>query len=651
MIDVENLSIGFTGDYLFESASFKINKGDKIGLVGANGTGKTTLLKLIVGLEQPEQGVIRKQKDIKIGYLPQEIISVKGKELFNEVKNSLSVIRTIEKEEEAIHNLLTAGADLEADETLKKRFEKLEHLKEQAEFYSIDSKIKKVLTGLGFSESDFNKPVQEFSGGWQMRIELAKILLEDNDLLLMDEPTNHLDIDSLEWLIKFLKSFKGALLLVSHDKNFLLEVTDKTLEIFNGKVTLFKGNYNEYLKYKEIQKKALEAERKNLEQKRKEAERFVERFRYKATKARQAQSRLKALEKMELPEIEEDEKAINVKFPTPPRSGAIAVEIENVKKSFGENLVFENVNLKILRGEKLALLGPNGAGKSTLSKIISKRLEPDSGKVKYGHNVVINYYSQDVADNLDMSKSVLDTMKSAGSDLSEGRLRTILGAFLFTGDDVYKKVKVLSGGEKSRLALAKLLLKGSNLLVLDEPTNHLDFDSKEALKNALLDFSGSLVVVTHDVDFLRNLVTKIVDIRNHRIKEYYGGIDYYISKRFETENDSSQVQQKEKKTSSKKERKRLEAELRTEKYKATKELKEKISELEKTIDTLEEEKSRLENELGQEEIFSNPGLSKQKNNEYQQVKSKLETAYDEWTNATEELETVERKFEEKLRSF
>ena len=651
MIDVENLSIGFTGDYLFESASFKINKGDKIGLVGANGTGKTTLLKLIVGLEQPEQGVIRKQKDIKIGYLPQEIISVKGKELFNEVKNSLSVIRTIEKEEEAIHNLLTAGADLEADETLKKRFEKLEHLKEQAEFYSIDSKIKKVLTGLGFSESDFNKPVQEFSGGWQMRIELAKILLEDNDLLLMDEPTNHLDIDSLEWLIKFLKSFKGALLLVSHDKNFLLEVTDKTLEIFNGKVTLFKGNYNEYLKYKEIQKKALEAERKNLEQKRKEAERFVERFRYKATKARQAQSRLKALEKMELPEIEEDEKAINVKFPTPPRSGAIAVEIENVKKSFGENLVFENVNLKILRGEKLALLGPNGAGKSTLSKIISKRLEPDSGKVKYGHNVVINYYSQDVADNLDMSNSVLDTMKSAGSDLSEGRLRTILGAFLFTGDDVYKKVKVLSGGEKSRLALAKLLLKGSNLLVLDEPTNHLDFDSKEALKNALLDFSGSLVVVTHDVDFLRNLVTKIVDIRNHRIKEYYGGIDYYISKRFETENDSSQVQQKEKKTSSKKERKRLEAELRTEKYKATKELKEKISELEKTIETLEEEKSRLENELGQEEIFSNPELSKQKNNEYQQVKSKLETAYDEWTNATEELETVERKFEEKLRSF
>ena len=644
MLDVENLSLGFTGDFLFENVNLKINKGDRIGLVGANGAGKTTFLKLILGIEKPEAGTIRKQKGVKIGYLPQEIISLKGKSLFKEVKSSLQIVRKIEREEDEIHRIISAGGDLEKDNSLKERFELLNHLKEQRNYYSIDSRIEKVLQGLGFTEEDFNKPVGDFSGGWQMRIELSKILLEDNDILLMDEPTNHLDIDSLEWLIKFLKSFKGALLLVSHDKNFLLEVTDKTLEIFNRKVTFFKGNYEEYLKFKEARRTALETQRKNLEQKKKEAERFVERFRYKATKARQAQSRLKALEKMDIPEVEGNEKSIDVTFPSPPRSGAIVVELENIRKSFGNNLVFDSVNLKIERGEKIALLGPNGAGKSTLSKIISRRLEPDSGKIKFGHNVIINYYSQDVADNLDMSKSVLETMASAGSDLTEGRLRTILGAFLFSGDDVYKKVKVLSGGEKSRLALAKLLLTQSNLIVLDEPTNHLDFNSKEALKKALLNYSGSLVVVTHDVDFLRSLATKIVDIREKKIKLFYGDIDYYISKKFEV-NTSSKRKTDAKNISSKKEQKRIEAELRTKKYRETKGLKEKIARLEEKIEMLEEGKSQLEKELGQEEVFANPELSKRKNAEYQTTIKELETAYEEWTTANEELENIERNFE------
>ncbi len=647
MIDFENVSLGFADSPLFENVNFKINKSDKIGLVGINGAGKTTLLNLILGNISPDKGEIRKQKNIQIGYLPQEIIDSKEGLLFDNVRNSLQTIRFIEKEEEALSKLLSDGGNLEKDNLLKERFDRLENLKERFDYYSVNSRIEKVLSGLGFSAQEFNKPVGEFSGGWQMRIELAKILLEDNNILLMDEPTNHLDIDSLEWLISFLKNYKGALLIVSHDKNFLNEVTFKTLEISNAKVTLYNGNYDEYLKFKEEKKRELTSQRKNLEKKKKETEKFIERFRYKATKAKQVQSRIKALSKLELPEIEEDEEIIDIKFPEPPRSGAVTVELSKISKSFGTIKLFDSVDLKIERGEKIAIVGPNGAGKSTLTKIITGKLLPDTGTVKYGHNVKVSFYSQDVADNLDLSKTVWEIMLSAGSQLTEGKIRSVLGAFLFKGDDVFKKVKVLSGGEKSRLALAKLLITAGNLIVLDEPTNHLDFKSKEALKKALTDFPASVIIVTHDVDFLRNLVSKTFDIRNGKIKIYYGGIDYYLSKKFDFKDEETRKEVSNK-PSGKKEEKRLQAELRAEKYRATKDLKENISKIELMIEDLENGKIKIEKELSEEKIFSNPTLAKEKNQEYSEILNKLEKAYEEWTSLTERLETIEKSFSEKM---
>ena len=647
MIDIENLSANFTGIPLFENVNLKINKGDRICLVGVNGSGKSTFLKILAGIEVPASGQVRKQKGIRIGYLPQEIIDFENHKLFDYVKNSLYLVKQITKEENAINSLLAKGIELEKNADLRERLARLNSLKETHNYYALDSEIKKSLIGLGFKESDFERRLDEFSGGWKMRAELAKILVDENDILLMDEPTNHLDIDSLEWLIGFLQNYRGALLIVSHDKDFILKVTNKTLEIFNGRINFYKGNLDEYLSFKSEREKTLEAERRKIEQKRKETERFIERFRYKATKAKQVQSRIKMLEKLEDVADEEENKTIEIRFPTPPRAGAVVVELNNISFAYDKNKVFENISLKIERGEKLAFVGPNGAGKSTLSKLIAGRLEPTSGKITYGHNVKIAFYSQEVADNLDFEKSVLETMTTAGSSLSEGRLRSILGAFLFSGDDVYKKVKVLSGGEKSRLALAKLLLSEANLLVLDEPTNHLDYDSKAVLKKALINFPGAIVIVTHDVDFLRGLAEKVLDIRIGKIKTYYGDVDYYLSKKF-YEAEATPKQNEREKVSSRKERKRAEAELRTEKFRATQGLRNKISELEEKIEKLEEYKNNLEHELGKSEVFSNPQLAKEKNEAYKKTKEELESAYDEWSLLNEELEKLELEFQKRF---
>ncbi|MFA7228122.1 MAG: ABC-F family ATP-binding cassette domain-containing protein, partial [Melioribacteraceae bacterium] len=527
MIEIKNLSIQFTGENLFENVNLRIGKHDKIALVGSNGTGKSTLLKLLYGLERPESGEIYRQKGIRIGYLQQDLISSKGQTLFAEVKSSLPDLHSLdEREIEIIDGLNSPSLSEEDRAELVEELGEIHHKKEEIDFYSADSRIEKVLEGLGFRSRDFNRNTAEFSGGWQMRIQLAQILLAENDLILLDEPTNHLDLDTLTWLEDFLYNYKGSLIIVSHDRHFINGVTNKTLEVFDRQIGFFPGNYSAYLKFKDERDIQLRAQQKTQEKKIRETEKFIERFRYKSTKAKQVQSRIKQLEKLDSISIAEEEKRIELRFPEPPRSGVVPVELKDISKSYGDLQVLRNVTLLIERGDKIAIVGPNGAGKTTLAKIIGGKLKPTSGELVYGHNTIVSYYEQEVADALNPDDDLIDSLEEMNNDLSAGQLRSILGSFLFSGEDVFKKVKVLSGGEKSRVALARLLLTKSNLIILDEPTNHLDFSSKEILKRALMEFTGTLIIVSHDIDFLESITNKVIEIRDQLVKVIPGGIGY-----------------------------------------------------------------------------------------------------------------------------
>ncbi len=655
MIDVIDLAIQFDGKYLFNNANFKINKNDKLALVGANGTGKSTLLKLLAGIEEPESGFIQRQNNIKIGYLQQEFSQIKPNPLFNEVWSSLTDLVKLENEETEINEKLNQNISEKDKHKLTLRLGEINHEKEELDYYKKESEIKKILSGLGFTEKDFNKNTNEFSGGWHMRIELAKILIADNDLILLDEPTNHLDIDTLQWLINFLNNSKSALLIVSHDKSFLNQVTTKTLEIFNSKINLFNGNYNKFLKFKIERDKQLENEFAQQQQKIKETEKFIERFRYKATKAKQVQSRIKQLEKMELVEPIKNEKEISIRFPEPPRSGIYPVELKNISMSYdSNNFIFENLDFKVERNEKIAFVGPNGAGKTTLAKIIAGKLNQTHGEIIFGSNTIVSYYAQEAANVLEPDLDILETVSSVGSELTIPRLRILLGSFLFSADDVFKKIKVLSGGEKSRVSLAQILLKKANLIILDEPTNHLDESSKTVLKKALQNFAGASIIVSHDIDFLRGLVSKVVEIRNGRLKVFSGDIDYYLEKSNpqslinsgnELDRSFNSAQNKiETKENKRKEQKRLEAELRQKKYKATKNLINQINDIETSINLLEEKKEIIEKELADPAIFTNPNVAKKKNIEYEQIKSELDKSFDSWTELSAKLEEIENNF-------
>ncbi len=646
MIDINNLSVQFTGSYLFEDVNLKILPSDRIALVGSNGTGKSTFLKILAGSQAQEDGSIQFKKGIKIGYLPQETILKNENTIFEDVRNSVSEIKKLEDSEKEITHLLS-NTDL-SNEEHNKLIEQQGNLtdeKEKLGYYELNSKIEKILMGLGFSDNEFEKKTSELSGGWQMRVELAKILISDNDIILLDEPTNHLDIDSLQWLVKFLKSYTGAIILVSHDRYFVNNICNKTLEIFRNNITFYKGNYNDYLNFKIERDKQLKLEYADQQKKIKQTEKFIERFRYKSTKAKQVQSRVKQLEKIDKVELSDNENKINFRFFETQKSGVIPIKIENLSKSYEDNLVLNNVNLQIERGEKIALVGPNGAGKTTLSKLISHRLKPSKGSIELGHNTIISFYAQDVVDNLNLENDIISEIADSDSENTTVQLRTILGAFLFNGDDVFKKIKILSGGEKSRVALAKVLLTKANTIILDEPTNHLDFDSKKIVQEALMKFSGTLIIVSHDVDFLRPIVNKVIEVRNKNIQQYYGGIDYYLTKReeyldTEQNNNSSSSNNK----ISRKEEKRLAAEKRQKEFNATKHLKEKISEIELEIENLEEEKQFLENEIIQEKVYSNPVLAKENRNKFASVNKKLEECYTDWTLTTEELEKIQEQF-------
>jgi ATP-binding cassette subfamily F protein 3 len=606
---------------------------------------------MLVGELEPESGTIHKQKNITIGYLPQDQVVHRGKTLIDEVFTALSDIKYLhQKEKEIIEQLESTSLSDEEKNDLVNQLGEVHIRLEELESYSAEYKIEKILTGLGFAEKDFKRLTDEFSGGWQMRIAMAKLLIAQNDLLLFDEPTNHLDLDSLQWLISYIQGFKGSMIIVSHDKNFVNLTTNRTWEIFLRKINPYNGKLNDYLKYKEERDQMLINQREIQQKKIKDTQRFIERFRYKATKAKQVQSRIKQLEKVELIEIPDDEETVNIRFPNPPPSGVFNVELKAIHKSFGEMKLFEGIDFRVSRGDKIAFVGPNGAGKTTLAKIIAGKIDFNKGERLSGHNNIISYYSQDVADSLNPEFDLIETLDSVGTEKSIGQLRSLLGAFLFTGDDVFKKVGVLSGGEKSRLALAKILLSPSNFIILDEPTNHLDYSSKKVLQQALVNFSGSLILVSHDVEFLKPIANRVVDIRAGKIKIYEGDIEYYLYKRNEETQQVSQSRllsgkvEQPTDTSSRKEQKRMEAEKRQQRYKATKDLKERLAKLEKEIHKHEQELEKINAALINPDTYNNHTQIRELNEKYKVMKLSLDEKVKEWEKVSLSLEEIEREY-------
>jgi len=533
MISVDNITIRFGGFTLFDGISFQLNRGDRIGLVGRNGAGKTTILNLVAGFQKPDEGNIVRPVNTTIGYLPQQMRHERGKSLYIETRDAYEHILKIRRRIDEINRMLSEREDYHSRDYME-LIEELTHANERFEIeggHNMEAEIEQTLVGLGFEKKDFNRPVHEFSGGWRMRIELAKILLKQPDYILLDEPTNHLDIESIQWLEEFLSGYKGGVLLISHDRAFLDRVTNRTLDLTLGNLYDYKVPYSKYVQLKKERIEHQMAAYQNQQKMIQDAEVFIERFRYKATKAVQVQSRIKQLNKLDRIEVEdEDLLDINLKFPPAPKSGKVAFETENLGKCFGEKRVLENVNIVIERGERVAFVGRNGEGKTTLSRIIVGELE-HSGSLKLGHNVKIGYFAQNQDELMDGNKTVYETVDLVAVGEIRTKMRDILGAFLFRGEDIDKKVKVLSGGERSRLAMARMLLQPFNLLILDEPTNHMDMRSKDILKNALLEFDGTLIVVSHDREFLDGLVGKVYEFRQHHIHEHLGGIYDFLLKR------------------------------------------------------------------------------------------------------------------------
>jgi ATP-binding cassette subfamily F protein 3 len=667
VILLQNISIQFGGEYLFKNLSLQIGAHDRIGLVGANGAGKTTLLKVLVGITQPDTGVVQKAHYVTVGYLPQDGVTAKGKTLYEEAKSAFENIIAVENQLDEINSQIqnfdsTKNSEDDHNELIELQGE-LQHKLESLDAYRMQSEVEKVLMGLGFGVKDFDRVTDEFSGGWQMRIALAKLLLSNPSLLLLDEPTNHLDLDSLRWIEDYLKSYVGSVMIVSHDRTFLDNMTKKTLAFGNGKLESYSGNYSFYEIEQQQRKELLVNAAKNQQQQMKQTQQFIDRFRYKATKARQVQSRIKQLEKIDLIEVEGEEKEISFHFPQPKPSGVVVLEIRDLTKQYPithsdtkldneeENLltVLDNINLTIERGDKVALVGVNGAGKSTLSRIISSTEQQTSGELKFGYNVTTSYFAQTQVDELEKNMEVLQLVESVASGETRTQVRTLLGCFLFQGDDVFKKVQVLSGGEKSRLALAKMLLQPANFLVMDEPTNHLDMRSKKVLQEALINFEGTYIIVSHDRHFLDPVVNKVIEVRNRSLKIYLGNIsDYIETKNKETESQRSGLVPQEKAAQSnpaisEKDRKRMEAEERQRLYKHTKPVKDKLAVLEKKIHEKEKKKLDCEIIMAAPEFYSNPQKVKIISAEYRTIENELTNLYAQWARLSEEIEKIIQK--------
>src|SRR5690554_1162553 len=533
MLSIENLSVEFGGFTLLDSISFVLNRNERVALTGKNGAGKSTLLKIIAGVQKPTNGNVSVPKDATIGYLTQQMKLDNSRTVFEEASQAFGHLKKMEQDLDHLHNQMAERNDYESEayQTIIERATDLQELLQMSGIHNFEAEVEKTLLGLGFQRSDFSRSTGEFSGGWRMRIELAKILLQAPDVLLLDEPTNHLDIESIQWLENFLSTHANAVMLVSHDRAFLDAVTNRTLEIVLGDIQDYKVNYSKYVELRkerrEQQIRAFENQQKQI----KDTEDFIERFRYKPTKSNQVQSRIKQLDKIERIEIDEvDNSRLNLKFPPAPRSGSYPVIMEDVSKSYGDHLVFKDVNLTIERGEKIAYVGKNGEGKSTLVKCIMSEID-HGGNLKLGHNVKIGYFAQNQAQMLDENKTVFETIDDVAVGDIRTKIRDILGAFMFGGEASDKKVKVLSGGERSRLAMIRLLLEPVNLLILDEPTNHLDLASKDVLKKAILEFDGTAIIVSHDRDFLDGLVSKVYEFGGGKVSEHIGGIYDFLDKK------------------------------------------------------------------------------------------------------------------------
>jgi len=533
MITIQNLTMHFTGEDLFSNITFLVREKDRIGLVGKNGAGKTTLLRLICQLENPHRGEVVVPEEVTIGYLPQDKELNSQHTILEEALLAFEEVKGMEKQIHTIQQQISERTDYTSTE-YHRLLEKLSFLNERLVLFgahSMEGDAEQILTGLGFEHEDMSRLMPEFSNGWQMRVELAKILLKRPSLLLLDEPTNHLDIESIQWLESFLQTYYGAVMVVSHDRAFLDNVTKRTIEISQGKIYDYKGSYTDYIEKRSQRIETQSAAYENQQKEIKDIERFIERFRYKSTKAKQVQSRIKLLEKMDEIVIDEmDMKGIHFKFPPAPHSGKITIETKALSKSYGDLQVIKDLDVLITRGERIAFVGRNGEGKSTLAKIITGLLEYE-GELKFGHQIEIGYYAQNQHDMLDMEKTVFQTLDDVAVGDIRTRLKGILGAFMFSGEAIDKKVKVLSGGEKARLSLAKMLLHPTNLLILDEPTNHLDMQSKDILKSALLQFEGTMLIVSHDRDFLQGLTNKVYEFRKPQIKEYLGDIYDFLQAR------------------------------------------------------------------------------------------------------------------------
>lgn len=632
MISIQNLSMHFTGQDLFTDINFLIREKDRIGLVGKNGAGKTTLIRMIAGLEQPTHGSVVMSDDVTVGYLPQEMNIYSSKSVLEETMTAFEEVHRLEDEIVKIQDELSNREDYESA-AYQGLCDKLSYLNERLVLmggHSAEGEAERILVGLGFDHEDMSRMMSEFSNGWQMRVELAKILLRKPSLLLLDEPTNHLDIESIQWLEGYLKNYYGAIFMVSHDHAFLDHITIRTIEISGAKIYDYKCSYSEFVERREeridLQKAAYDNQQREI----KEIESFIERFRYKATKAKQVQSRVKQLEKMNIVEIDDRDKSVmHFKFPPAPHSGKVTLDINNVSKSYGDKIILENIKLLIPRGEKIAFVGRNGEGKSTLSKIIAGVIDYD-GEVKLGHEVKIGYYAQNQQDMLDPEKTVFETLDDVAVGEMRVKVKSLLGAFLFSGETIDKKVKVLSGGEKARLSLAKMLLFPTNLLVLDEPTNHLDMLSKDILKSALLQFDGTLIVVSHDRDFLQGLTTKVYEFKKPHIKEYIGDIyDFLEAKRIK-ELDELNKKQGARQESVSVSQNRIDYEAKKKEDREKKRVEKEIKMLEDKIDALEKELAHLD------EIMANPSAYQdvQVNDDfywaYGKKKEELQYLIDKW---------------------
>ena len=647
MISANNISVYFGGQELFDKVSFMVNKGDRIGLVGKNGAGKSTLLRILSGEQSPSEGSISTPNDSTLGYLRQDLDFEQGRTVQQEAELAFKEIKELEEKINAINLEMSERTDYETDGYMQ-LITDLNELNERYGLlggYTIQSEMSQVLLGLGFQLDDFSRQTNEFSGGWRMRLELAKILLSKPDVLLLDEPTNHLDIESIVWLESWLKNYSGAVVLVSHDRAFLDAVTNRTIDLILGKANDYKASYSKYVELrKDRQEKQIQS-KKNQDKEVKQTKMLIDKFRYKKSKAAFAQSLIKKLDKMEMIEVEQDETAnMHFKFPPAPHSGKVTLKVNEVSKSYDELEVLKGIDLLLERGEKIAFVGKNGEGKTTLAKIIVDCI-PFEGQVEYGHQVKVGYYAQNQSELLDENKTILQLVEDAADEHSRPRVRDMLGSFLFSGDAAQKKIKVLSGGERARVALCKLLLEPVNLLIMDEPTNHLDMVSKDILKNALNNYDGTLIIVSHDRDFLQGLSEKVYEFKDQAIKEYLGDINEFLNakkvidfKQFELENKQKASSPKSKDSENKisyQERKQLDKDI--------KKTSNKVGNLERSVEALENELKALDAELSQldryKELSSQAGFFES----YQEKQQQLAQYMSDWEQNLERLEELKRK--------